>query len=207
MVAGVTSVPSRAVAVVAGMVITALVILGIVQRTVAPTWSAANLDSEASVATWAAAALLWIAAGVWVLAAASGWSRWAWVWAAVLAWLALDEGNGIHERLERWSGVDWQLLYLPVLAVAWLAWVRIVRTTPRRQALGIIGGGAAWALALALELVQNWGGEPIRASLYDPMMVAEETLEMVGALLFLLAALDRLRPDTPAGVDSPGSMS
>ncbi len=174
----------------AGPVVGALVILGIVQRTVAPTWSAANLDSEASVATWLAAGVLWTAAGVWILAAVSGAPLRTWVWSAVLVLLALDEGNAFHERLERWSGVDWQILYLPILTIAALAWVRIVRESRSAQ---FLAGGAAWSLALLLELIQNWGGEPIRASLYDPMMIAEEALEMVGTVLFLLAGLGRLR--------------
>ena len=49
--------------------------------------------------------------------------------------------------------------------------------------------GAAWAAALTLELLQNWGGEPVAASFYDPAMILEEGLEMVGSTALIMAGL------------------
>ncbi len=46
---------------------------------------------------------------------------------------------------------------------------------------------------LALELVQNWGGSPTQAAVYDPTMILEEALEMVGATALLVAAASALR--------------
>jgi hypothetical protein len=188
------------VAVGSGVAITVLAAAGILQRTTYPLWGAANLDSEASVAMWFSAALLWAAAGCWLLVAVTArpWRLAVWIWWLVLAWLALDEGNAFHERLERWSGIDWQILYLPIMALAVVAWWGVVR---RHQNEGsnvalLVGGAVAWAAALVLELVQNWGGPPVKASIYDPAMITEEVLEMIGSTLMLVAAILALRRST-----------
>ena len=185
------------VAVVAGIIIGIFLVAGILQRVSFPGWGAANLDSEVSIATSFSAALLWLGSFWWLLVAlnAQPRSRALWVWWLIVAWLALDEGNAIHERLERWTGIDWQLLYLPVLAVAGVTWALVVRRFGvNRPIVGLLVGAAcAWGIALVLELVQNWGGAPIRASIYDPTMIAEEILEMLGSLQLLIAAMLALR--------------
>lgn len=181
------------IAVVLGLAIAVFVALGIAQRTAYPWMQGANLDSEVSVATWFSAALLWSAAICWLLVASTARPRLSalWIWWPLLAWLALDEGNAFHEKLERWSGIDWQVLYIPVMGVAAAAWVSLVRRywTQRSTGVLLIAGAAAWALALVFELIQNWGGSPVRASIYDPTMIAEEALEMIGSTLLLLAAI------------------
>ncbi len=179
-----------------GAGIAVFVVLGALQRSGHLDSNLTNLDSEASAATFLAAGLLWAAAVAWTLVVASIHPRsaGAWVWPALLAMLALDEGNALHEKLERWSGVDWQLLYLPIMAVAAVAWWQAVRRHRREPtARLLVGGAAAWATALILELVQNWGGEPVAAAIYDPAMVSEEALEMIGSLLILIAAVTALR--------------
>lgn len=189
------------IAVVSGLAIAVFVALGIAQRTVYPGLQAANLDSEASVATWFSAALLWSAAICWLLVAATARPRLPalWVWSLLLAWLALDEGNAFHERLERWSGIDWQLLYLPVVGIASVAWWGLVRRYwTQRSTVGLlVAGAAAWASALLLELVQNWGGSPVKAAIYDPAMITEEALEMIGSTMLLIAAILVLSRPTP----------
>lgn len=186
-----------AVLVVGVVVIAVLVMFGILQRVSYPQWAAANLDSEVSVATWYSAALLWVASFWWLLVAVNARprSRALWVWWLILGWLALDEGNAFHERLERWTGVDWQLLYMPLMAVAGWTWVLVVRRfrSDGRIVGLLIGSAAVWAIALVLELGQNWGGAPVRASIYDPAMIIEEALEMSGSLLLLVAAMFALR--------------
>jgi len=181
----------------ATVVISVFIVLGIMQRVSFPGWGAANLDSEISVATWFSALLLWLGSFWWLLVAfnARPRSRALWLWWLILAWLALDEGNAFHERLERWTGVDWQLLYVPLMAVAGVIWVLVVRRfRADRRIVGLLAGAAAvWGIALVLELLQNWGGVPMRASIYDPTMIAEEALEMLGSLLLLIAAMLALR--------------
>lgn len=189
--------PTVAVVAVAALGIGLLVVMGILQRVAFPDWGLANLDSEVSVGTFFAAALLWATAFWWLLVAMTVRPRStaAWVWWAVLAWLALDEGNAIHEKLERWLETDWQLLYIPVMGIAALAWwgvVRRYRSQPRIAAL-LVAGAMAWITVLALELVQNLGGAPVRAEIYVPTMIAEEALEMVGSVVLLMAGMLALR--------------
>ena len=89
-----------------------------------------------------------------------------WVWWAVLAWLALDEGSAIHEKLERWLETDWQLLYVPVMGIAALAWWGVIRRYRNQPRIAVLVAGAAlWAAVLTLELVQNWGGAPVQAAI------------------------------------------
>ncbi len=189
----VSRVRAMPIAVVSGLAIAVFVALGIAQRTVYPALHEANLDSETSVATWFSAALLWSAAICWLLVAATARPRLPalWIWWPLLAWLALDEGNAFHERLERWSGIDWQLLYLPVMGIAAVAWWGLVRRywTQRSTGVLLVAGAAAWASALFLELFQNWGGSPVKAAIYDPAMITEEALEMIGSTMFLIAAI------------------
>jgi len=186
-------IPVPVVAIAASLAIAALVVLGVRQRTRYPLWQAANLDSEESIGMWFSAGLLWAGAACWLLVAVSDRLRGPsiWIWWPAMAWLALDEGNGLHERLERWSGIDWQLLYLPVIGVIGAAWWGVLRrqTGGRRVTSLLAAGAAAWAIALVLELIQNWGGVPVRASIYDPAMITEEALELIGSVMFLLAGL------------------
>jgi len=190
-------VPPGAVAAVAGFGIGVAVAFGILQRAAFPDWGVANLDSEASFATRFSSALLWAAAFWWFLVAVTSRPRSLAlrIWWPVLAWLALDEGSAIHERVERWSGIDWQILYVPVMALAAVAWWGVLRRyrDQTRIAVPLIVVAAVWFVALALELVQNWGGAPIQASIYDPAMILEEALEMVGATALLVAATSALR--------------
>jgi len=192
-----SKVPPAAIAAIAGVGIGIVIVLGILQRTAFPEWGFANLDSEASFATRFSSGLLWAAAFWWFLVAVTSRPRATalWIWWPVLVWLALDEGTAIHERVERWSGVDWQILYLPVMALAAWAWWGVLRRyrSQTRVAVPLIAVAAVWILALALELVQNWGGAPIQASIYDPTMILEEALEMVGGTALLVAAASALR--------------
>lgn len=176
----------------AGLAIAGLAFFGVLQRTAYPSWQLANLDAEASVGTTVSATLLWIAAVAWLLVGVLVRPHRAvvWTWAGTLVFIALDEGVAIHEKLERWSGIDWQALYVPVMAAGAVAVWRVIRFDLRSPSSRLlIATFAAWAVVLALELIQNWGGEPLGASLYDPTMIIEEVLEMVGAAAAAVAAL------------------
>ncbi len=199
-------VPDVAVAAVSGVAIGVFVVMGILQRTAFPEWGAANLDSEMSIATWFSATLLWAAAFWWLLVAATlrPQSPAVWAWWPVLAWLALDEGSAIHERLERWSGIDWQLLYVPVMGIAAFAWWGVVRRyrSQTRIAVLLMTGVTVWVVVLILELVQNWGGSPVQAAIYVPTMIIEEALEMIGSTVLLIAAILALRRSIRAAPES-----
>jgi hypothetical protein len=113
------------------------------------------------------------------------------VWAAALGWLAADEGNAIHERLERWLGIDWQVLYLPVIVLVAAAWWRVTMRQGRDPAvrMPMVLGAVLWGIALVLEPVQNWGGSPASAAVYDSTMLIEEVAEMLASTAFLIAAV------------------
>ncbi len=203
-----SKVPGVVVAVVSAVAIGVLVVMGTLQRVAFPEWGVANLDAEASVATWFSAALLWAAALWWLLVGISTRPRSLaiWLWWPILAFLALDEGNGIHERLEQWSGIDWQLLYIPVMGLAAVAWWGVVRRY-RKQARIVallVAGATVLIAALALELVQNWGGSPVRATIYVPTMITEEALEMIGSTVLLIAATLALAKSIRAEPESDG---
>lgn len=187
--------------IVVAAAIVLLAVTGTLERYFFPAWEWADLDSEEAVPKWMAGGLLWTAAGCWLLVAATGRARTraAWWWGLALAWLALDEGLWIHERLERSSGVDWQLLYLPVIAAAGLLGLLVLLAHRDQHPVfrAMLAGGGAWAAALVLELIQNWGGPPIDWTWYSPMMIAEETIEMAGSMLIVMAALLVLRAPEP----------
>jgi hypothetical protein len=118
--------------------------------------------------------------------------------------LALDEGSAIHERLERWSGIDWQLLYIPMMGIAAVAWWGVVRRyrNQARIAALLMAGAAFWIVVLILELVQSWGGSPVQAAIYVPTMIIEEALEMIGSTVLLIAAILALRRSIRPGPES-----
>lgn len=194
--------------------------LGIEQR-----WSGGpdliDLEDELNVpAFWSGFLLVTAAASALATARADGrGGRWPW-WplALLLLFMAGDEVVGVHEWLERQTGIDWQLLYLPLFAAgaaAALGAVLRLREYPRLAA-GFLASCGAWVLAQVLEALQ-WDGDR-QVGLYGEMMAGEEILEMVGSLGFtltLLAAAERLRsrahgrpfesrrppaPSTPAGI-------
>jgi hypothetical protein len=104
-----------------------------------------------------------------------------------------DELFIIHERFESRTGLDWQVLYLPVAAiVAALLFVLAWRLRQRRDLVLMFGGvGLCWAIAATLELVQWRGDEKVGP--YGLMMVPEELLELAGVALLILAALSILQ--------------
>ena len=204
-------IPIGPAVILCAVVIGLLAIVGILQRVAYPDWVFANLDSEAGAGKWVGSGLLWAAAAVWFLVAANGLSRrpWVWIWWPLLVWLAADEGNGIHERVERWLGIDWQVLYAPLIILGAAAWSRLLRAHRRARPVALLFmiGAGAWATSLVLEAIQNWGGNPIDRTLYDPMMVTEEILEMIGSTVFFTAGLIVLKgvpADRSASEEAPG---
>ncbi len=109
--------------------------------------------------------------------------------ATLLGFMALDEVLGLHERLERFARVDWRLLYAPLIAVAALAWWRLLRSwgLRRKQGLLLLVGSLCWGVSQVLEAAQWDGG--VRHTHYLILMVTEEILEVTGSAAFLLAGL------------------
>jgi hypothetical protein len=119
-----------------------------------------------------------------------------WAWRGIaffFAFMGVDELVTIHEHVEIWTGVDWQLLYLPLVtigAVCWLAILRSMSTAPLARLMWI-GGVGAWLAAQTVEhfevqkLTFDSNGHPFGA--LPVQILVEETGEMIGSALFLLA--------------------
>ena len=158
-----------------------------------------NLVNEKTIPTFFSGALL-AAGGLCALLAAQsrlyGLHRTWLAFAALLLLMALDEVIQIHERIETWTGIDWQQPYAVVLVVAAVVWWRLLRVVDRDSRAMLIGGAVAWVIAFALEDIQ-YDSNDDRVSGFGAMAISEEILEMIGSTLFLLAvvvALDRIRP-------------
>ncbi|MCY7396226.1 MAG: hypothetical protein LH468_08780 [Nocardioides sp.] len=147
-----------------------------------------DLDGEWVVpSVWSCALLAAAAAATW--AARGDLGRATVPVAALFAFMALDELASAHERLESAVGVDWQLLYAPVVlagGVAWLLMLRDLRRVPVAAACWVLGAGA-WFVAQVLEKLE-WDGDVQRPGYFAKMYV-EEFLEMGGSTLFLVSML------------------
>jgi hypothetical protein len=147
-------------------------------------------DLENNVFAAVSSLALLAAAATTALAVRAGrYTRPAIVVAVVLAGMALDEWFALHEAFERNAGLDWITLYLPIVAVAGVCGLLLIRSLGRTwPALLLLAGGLAWGLAFVLEDLQ-WTAEDEMHEHYHLLMVPEELLEIGGSLLFTAAAV------------------
>lgn len=155
-----------------------------------------DLDAELKVPAFVSGLILLCAAVAAFVAALWEESRFRLPWRVLgllFAFMAADEALGIHETLEDITAVDWQTLYLPVMAIGGLAWLALLghlRRTGAPAAL-LLAGGLMWACAGVLEAVQ-WTGPMERERAVDGygiLMGAEELLELCGSACFVLGPL------------------
>lgn len=159
-----------------------------------------NLDGERNVPA-VFSAFLWL--GVALLAllvgrASKGRLELAWKLLAVLTLvLAADELVEVHEHLQFYAGIDWQILYAPLGLTALVLWVVLGRWL-RQVGAGFVpflGAAACVAIAEIFEAFEiNSRGDPRPG--FRVMVVSEELLEMTAALLVGLSALAALRAVT-----------
>jgi hypothetical protein len=116
--------------------------------------------------------------------------------AVLFVFMGIDELVTIHEHLEEWTGVDWQLLYLPVVlagAVGWTVLFLRLRASDVRLATGWALGAGLWIFAQFLEVLLRklhvGAGVP---KLEELMPATEELSELSGSSLFLLVTLGQL---------------
>jgi hypothetical protein len=112
--------------------------------------------------------------------------------AGLFAFMSLDEVWTIHERFETATGVPWQVFYIPVFAAAGFAALRLVphlRRFPPAAPLLVVGG-VVWFVAQMIDKWQ-WNADDVLVHPYS--IVPEETMEMLGSLLFLLTMLTIIR--------------
>lgn len=150
--------------------------------------SAFDLDAEYRVPSlWSGGLLLGAATATWSLRRSlEGTTT---PVAGLFAFMALDEVASIHELLERRVGLDWQVLYLPLIVAGGLGWLLLLRRLAQRSALSAglwVAGAGAWFASQILEFWE-WDGA-VRRSHYYMKMYLEEFLEMTGSGYWLLAA-------------------
>ena len=190
--------PIRRVAAANGAVIGLLGTLGVLSIALGSPFGSFDLDGERNVpATYSAA--LWFAVAVLALVMgridpAPGLPQ---LWVGLSAFFVLvsaDEFGEIHERLERIVGVDWQILYSPVAVLALVLWLFVARRL--RQigvGLGLLVAGTVCGIASQVAEAVEYGPGDERIALFDELMVFEELVEMIGALLIGLALLTALQ--------------
>jgi hypothetical protein len=110
----------------------------------------------------------------------------------LFAFMSLDEVWSVHERIEEATGQKWQYFYAPVFLAAGVAAVLLVRHLLRYppSLWFLLTGGVVWFVAQMIDAWQ-WNDQDVLVHPYS--IVPEETLEMLGSLLFLLAMLAILR--------------
>jgi hypothetical protein len=157
-----------------------------------------NLDREMTPAAAYSALLLAVAGALYLVAVVRrriGASSL--LLSGLLLLMAGDELLSWHERLEDWTGVDWELLYAPVVLAAAFAWFKLVRDVRDQVAtvVMLLVGAGCWGISQVLEALE-WDGDVPQPG-YHLMVPAEELLEMCGSALFLLAALAIVRRRRP----------
>jgi hypothetical protein len=202
-----------------------VVFLGLAAELAARVWpalpgsavAALSLSYEGNVPTWFAAVLLFSCAQELVLVArgaSANRDRWRFHWwglAAGFLCISLDEVVGMHELLSipfDTTGVlyfGWVIPAAALLAVLTLAYARFVIALPGRlrarcvvAGLLYVGGAVAMELPLGA-ITEAQGSDSLAYALVDAV---EETLELVGAGLFLLAVRTVSRPGAAAGDDA-----
>jgi hypothetical protein len=173
-----------------------IVVIGV--RYWGPQHAATGLDAELNFPAYFSAAVL-VVSGFLTLVVATTWpprsrARRLFVGLALfLAFFSLDELLSVHERLESFTGIDWQKLYLPVGAIGALIGLGVLLEVRRdlRVVATLLAAGAAWFVAQVFEAIQ-WKGD----KLVVPWLIyPEELLEMTGSALFGVAMLMVLRSD------------
>ena len=159
-----------------------------------------SLSYEGNVPTWFATVLLFSSA----LAAARiaqhavGFRRHWWGVAAVFAYASLDEAAELHEHMGGWFSFrgalyfDWVIPATVLLvALVIIFWPFVRALEPRTRLRLIIAGAIYISGAVVMELPLGWwtdraGPDTLGYALIDWV---EETMELVGAVLALLALL------------------
>jgi hypothetical protein len=141
-------------------------------------------------------------------------SRWGLTRAEQAAWLGVavlftvmsfDELLMIHERIEGRVGVDWQLLYLPLVAAGGVAWIAVL-TRMRRWSLEQvmwIAGAALWCVSQVFEKLE-FTGDDVQVNGYKALDGIEKVLQFTGSSLFMLVGLLAIAKIVYSG-DSPNS--
>ncbi len=172
-----------------------------------------SLSEEGNLPTWYSSALLLACAvtlGVIAPAAPRGQTRYWSLLAAVFGYLSIDEAVGLHEQLNDLVHLGGPLYFgwiLPagvavlLLGLAYLRFLRALPAETRRRFVvaGALYVGGALFMEIPLGLwTEARGDGGLGYALID---FAEETLEMTGATLFLVALLRHAASHGPVRVE------
>lgn len=168
-----------------------------------------NMDGEGNVPAWFSSGLLMFSSQLLLITAiaerrqGTPWAGWMGL-ACIFAFLSVDEMAALHERIGRAAGdlagvqgllheYAWVAVYIPFTALIGLLYVRFLLRMPRRVRLGMVLAGALYVGgAVGIELAGSpfWAADVAdRGWPYFLMVGVEETLEMLGIWLFILAIL------------------
>ena len=186
----------RRVAIANGAIILLLGVLGVL-HIVVERFGAFDLDGERNVPSTYSAAVWTCIAALAVLLGRAERGRTARMWFGLsvpLLFVAADEFGEIHERLERITGIDWQVLYSPLALAAVVLWVLVGRRLRTIGAgFGLFVAGTICGVASQVGEALEYDSNDERVAAFNEIVVTEELLEMCGAVLVGLALLAALR--------------
>ncbi len=174
-----------------------------------------DINVEQSVVTWWTS-LMWAALAAYLFSAGVSARRKMWfVLAGGALLLSLDEIIMIHEStghsiapfVDGASGVwasKWVIVGVPAVAASLLALLPFVRSLPRRTAVGLVASGVVFVTgAVGCEMlfsaaVTEWAWPDW---LILTLIVAEETLEMLGVAMAIAVIAAYLHSDQAALID------
>jgi hypothetical protein len=140
--------------------------------------------------SWAILFTAGLAAGLRALWGLTRIERLAWLGVAGLfVLMAFDELLMIHERVESHTGVDWQLLYLPVFAAGGLAWLLLLLPMRRWSLEQVMWLGAAglWFVSQIFESLEYTAND-VAVDGFRALDGIEKVCQFTGSSLFLLVA-------------------
>jgi small-conductance mechanosensitive channel len=119
-----------------------------------------------------------------------------WLMMALLyCFLALDEGVGIHERIEGYSGVKWVYIYMPFCGIVFALICRFLLINEKSNSAVsrlIIGGLIVFFIGAAVAELISHLYRPLPYKLQQLEHLTEEGLEMLGAAIVLAGCLTKL---------------
>ena len=167
-----------------------------------------SLSYEGNLPTWFSSGLLLacaLAAGA-IAAARPPMHRQWWVICALAAWISLDESAELHEHLGGLFGTggvlyfDWVIPAAAIVVALVIAFLPFIRALPRATRTRLIVAGIVYvAGALVMELPLGWWTEQRGTEGFGYALIdwVEETMEMVGASLALVALVAHRRDIAP----------
>jgi hypothetical protein len=205
-------IPPLRLAALAAVVIVLLGVMGALEFFTSAHLGKFNLDGEGTAPAVISGGFLFLAALLGLAVARTGsWDRSErralLLMAAFFTFMGIDEGLLIHERVGTLFHTHWQIPYLPVIAVAFVLWVRVLRALPANALAAKlwIAGAATWVGAQAFEVMQSAFAPQHEAvdgtvlplhgaiNLHFVFTIIEELGEMAGSALFMLSLFVLLR--------------